>query len=128
MRKALFLIVILISTSAFPQERSPIIDMHMHARVTMPRDADGTPRRRPCEPLSCQGQPAAATEDEQIRELTLEAMDRYDIVLGFLSDRLERVMQWLDTSPDRFIGGVAFHPGLSAGDLERAYESGAFKA
>ena len=60
------------------QERPPIIDMHLHARVTMARTADGTPRARMCLPAPCVEHPAVASDDEDVLRLTLEAMDRSD--------------------------------------------------
>ena len=66
--------------------------MHMHARVTMPRTAGGEPIRRFCTPAPCTEHPAAAKTDEDILRLTLEAMDRHNIVLGLLSDQLEHIV------------------------------------
>ena len=34
--------------------------------------------------------------------LTLRAMERHNIVLGFLSDSLEDVFEWVKAAPDRF--------------------------
>ena len=72
----LFLVAVL-ATSATAQERydGPIIDMHLHAKWKQP------PARRPCIP-GCEGAPTLAKNVEEIRTLTLEAMDRNRIVLG----------------------------------------------
>ena len=88
MRKLLpfaLLLAAAIPASAGSQERLPIIDMHMHAINEMWRDENGQPLSRLCVPLPCQRAPAVAQSDEDLLRLTLEAMDRYNIVLGFLS-------------------------------------------
>ena len=130
MRKLLPLALLLgaaIPASAGSQERLPIIDMHMHARTSMLRDENGQSLTQPCMPQPCQGPPAVAQSDEDVLRLTLEAMDQYNIVLGFLGDRPERVKQWIAESPDRFIGAIGFDPSISTDDLQKEYDSGAFK-
>ena len=96
------------------QERPPIIDMHMHANSSMRRDADGVPLPRPCMPMPCQGPPGQATTAEEVLALTLEAMDRHNIVLGFLSQwPLDNVYRWVEAAPDRFIASpTIFDPDL----------------
>jgi len=82
----------------------PIIDMHMHARLKMVRDANGNPLPRPCDPVpTCVQIPAFAKEDGDVLRLTLQEMDRYNIVLGFLSDDVPSVEQWVAAAPGRFI-------------------------
>jgi hypothetical protein len=108
------------------QQRPPIIDMHMHARVTMARTSTGQPQPRPCFPEPCQTSPAAAKTDADVLRLTLEAMDRYNIVLGFLSDSIQNLDKWVQAAPQRFL------PSPMIGDpkkanipaLRKAYESG----
>ena len=98
MRKSLHCALLLaaaIPASANSQERLPIIDMHMHARISMSRDEVGQPLTRPCMPRPCYGAPAAVQNDEDILRLTLEAMDQYNIVLGFLSEKPDLVKQWI---------------------------------
>jgi hypothetical protein len=65
------------------QERAPVIDMHMHAHhipLDLPAGAPPPCLPRPCQPEGM----ATATPEESLRQ-TLEAMERYNIVLGFLS-------------------------------------------
>jgi len=60
-------------------------------------------------------------------DLTLEAMDRRNIVLGFLSHRqLDNVYRWVNAAPDRFIAsaGVPDPDLIDLGDLRREYEAG----
>jgi len=84
------------------QQRSPIIDMHMHAKKVW-LTPDGKPLPRPSYPEGYVHEPSAATSDEAILQLTLEEMDKYNIVKGFLSDDLENVYRWVAAAPDRFI-------------------------
>jgi predicted TIM-barrel fold metal-dependent hydrolase len=48
-----------------------------------------------------------AREDGDVLRLTLEAMDRYNIVLAFLSDPEDSVGRWVAAAPQRFIPGFA---------------------
>ena len=98
---SLFLIISQFSMALFGQQRPPIIDMHMHigAPMSLPPGAPA-----PCLPQPCirQGHASASSADNLKR--TLEAMDRYNIVKGFLSD-LDRgeLSEWVKAAPDRFI-------------------------
>ena len=108
------------------QQRLPIIDMHMHAN-TVSRDADGVPLSRPCVPRPCQGPPGQATTAEEVLNLTLEAMDRHNIVLGFLSQRsLNNVYRWVEAAPDRFIASpmVGDPDQIDLDELRIEYEAG----
>ena len=109
------------------EEGPPIIDMHMHANSLTRRDAEGVPLSRPCNPRPCQGPPARAKTDEDVLLLTLEAMDRHNIVLGFLSQwPLDNVYRWVDAAPDRFIASpLVGDPDLIDLDgLRQEYEAG----
>jgi hypothetical protein len=77
----------------------------MHAYIKLPRTPDGTPMPRPDFPLPGITYPALAKTDEDILRLTLEAMDKYNIVLGVLSYPLENVYKWKAAAPDRFLLG-----------------------
>ncbi len=108
------------------ERRPPIIDMHMHAN-TVRKDADGNPLARPCNPIPCQGAPALAKSAEDVLRLTLEAMDRNNIVLGFLSQYpLDNVYHWVEAAPDRFIASpLIWDPDLIDLDgLRKEYEAG----
>jgi hypothetical protein len=107
------------------QERAPVIDMHMHAHH-IPLDLPpGAPP--PCLPRPCQPEGAAtATSDESLQK-TLEAMRRYNIVLGFLSSAdLDVVQEWMSAAPDLFIASPFIEaPGdLSPEMLRQEYEAG----
>lgn len=95
-----FLFLGLLSVPLFGQERPPIIDMHMH--TGLPHHVpEGTPAL--CRPEPCQGEDGA-TAPAELMQKTLDIMDRYNIVKGFLSGvDLQAVDQWKKVAPDRFI-------------------------
>jgi predicted TIM-barrel fold metal-dependent hydrolase len=95
-----FLFLGLLSVPLFSQERPPIIDMHMH--TGMPHHVpEGTPAL--CRPEPCQGE-GGATAPTELLQKTLDIMDRYNIVKGFISGvDLQAVDQWKKAAPDRFI-------------------------
>lgn len=108
------------------RDDDPIIDMHMHAD-TVEKGADGNPLSRPCNPTPCQGAPGQAKTAEDVLRLTLEAMDRNNIVLGFLSQYpLDNVYHWVETAPGRFIASpLVMDPALIDLDgLRKDYEAG----
>jgi predicted TIM-barrel fold metal-dependent hydrolase len=91
----------LLPVTSFSQKRPPVIDMHMHVGLPLDLPA-GAPA--PCLPFPCNEKGhASATPSENLKK-TLEAMDRYNIVKGFLSD-LDRnqLREWAKAAPDRFI-------------------------
>jgi predicted TIM-barrel fold metal-dependent hydrolase len=109
------------SLSAQPQP--PIIDMHMHA-MEPPGVAAGAPAL--CRPEPCRGEGGATADSAETLRETLQEMDRYHIVKGFLSGDLETVRAWTKAAPGRFIPSVfvleAGNP--SAKRLEREHEAG----
>ena len=128
--------IVLIALAALPavgfgQERPPIIDMHMHASELGAAAAPGRCRSSifwgndvdPCEiPLP------SGSADRDVLALTLDAMDQYNIVLGFLSSiPLENVYRWVEAAPGRFIASpVPFREpeGIDPAMLRREYEAG----
>jgi predicted TIM-barrel fold metal-dependent hydrolase len=107
------------------QQKPPIIDMHMHARMG-PALRDSRPAPRPCMPTPCQGAPSVARAQGDPLRLTLEAMNRHNIVLGFLSDSLENVFQWVDAAPNQFIASptVSDPKQSDLARLRREYKAG----
>jgi hypothetical protein len=107
------------------QERAPVIDMHMHAHhipLDLPPGAPPPCLPRPCQPVGA----ATATSEESLQK-TLDAMQRYNIVLGFLSSAdLDIVQDWMSAAPDRFIASPFIEaPGdLSSEMLRQEYEAG----
>jgi len=83
------------------QPRPPIIDMHVH--TGLPHHVPvGTPAF--CRPEPCTGDGQATVNPTELMEKTLEAMDHYNIVRGFLSGvDFSAVREWTRTAPGRFI-------------------------
>ncbi len=89
----------------------PNIDMHLHA-MPVSYGADGKPIPLDCYPEPCEHAPALASTDQEILDMTLAAMDRNRIVLGFLSGEVERVYTWVAAAPGRFIASTTlWEPG-----------------
>jgi uncharacterized protein len=70
------------SVPLFGQQRPPIIDMHMHIGAPLDLPA-GAPA--PCLPQPCERKGKATANSAENLKKTLEMMDRYNIILGFLS-------------------------------------------
>ena len=95
------------------QDRPPIIDMHMHT---------GLPHHVPagipaiCRPEPCEGEGQATVDPGELMKKTLEAMDHYNIVKGFLSGvDFSAVQEWTRAAPERFIASPFI---LKAGSSE----------
>jgi len=121
--------------SAWAQQRPPIIDMHMHARMNNTLLPNGSALPRPCIPLPCAGVPAAFTGEGAILRGTLDAMERYNIVLGVVSGTPADVDHWVRAAPDRFLPSTGIFEGILTGstlrdiaELRREFTSGRFKA
>ncbi len=76
----------------------PIIDMHLHAYSL----ADGTVP--PENPVT--GRPAASHTTTELRNASLAALTRYNIVKAVTSGPAETVAQWRAAAPDRILAGV----------------------
>jgi len=96
-----FLFLSQLSLLVFGQERYPVIDMHMHIGAPLDLPA-GAPA--PCLPQPCIRQGHASANSADNLKKTLEIMDRYNIVKGFLSDLdLSELRKWARAAPGRFI-------------------------
>jgi len=106
----------------------PIIDMHLHATSLLVRSADGEPLPRLCSPQPCDRVPAQVQQDGDYLRLTLEAMERNNVVLGFLSseESLEETYRWQKAAPGQFIASPAVEDPdlLDLIQLRREYQSG----
>ncbi len=80
------------------RDRPPIVDMHLHAY----RLADGT--APPENPVT--GRPSTSRTTAELREATLAALARYNIVKAVTSGPAETVAQWRAASPDRVLVGA----------------------
>jgi predicted TIM-barrel fold metal-dependent hydrolase len=97
---------------------APIIDMHMHA---YPPNIFGPPSPNPIS-----GVASTDLTEAEIRRLTLEAMERNNIVRAVLSGPLDVVGRWLEEAPDRFLGSPhfpRFSPFLDLDTLRELYRS-----
>ena len=118
----------LAQTSAQRSYDGPIIDMHLHARSALLRTAEGVPLPRGCNPQPCDSVPAQVQEDGDYLRHTLAAMERNNIVLGFLSsaESLEETYRWQKTAPGRFIASpfVRDPDLIDLGELRKEFQSG----
>jgi predicted TIM-barrel fold metal-dependent hydrolase len=78
--------------------RPPIIDMHLHAYGL----DDGTPPA--VNPVT--GLPSVAGTSTELRDSTLAALERYNIVKAVASGPPETVNEWRDAAPDRIMVGA----------------------
>jgi predicted TIM-barrel fold metal-dependent hydrolase len=103
--------------------RLPIIDMHMHTGLPHEVPA-GAPAF--CRPEPCQGEGRATANPAENLKKTLEQMDRYNIVKGFLSG--VGLSEWTNAAPGRFIASpFILKPGTSELEkLRQEYASGRF--
>jgi predicted TIM-barrel fold metal-dependent hydrolase len=75
--------------------------MHMHTGLPHKVPA-GTPAL--CRPEPCEGDGQATVDPTELMKKTMEAMERYNIVKGFLSGvDFAVVQQWKKAAPERFI-------------------------
>jgi len=103
----------------------PIIDMHLHA-LALRRGPDGKLTPVDCYPAPCQSFTSAAQSEDEVLRMSLEVMDQYHIVQGFLSGSLELVAKWTAAAPGRFIASPAIiqpgEPGVAT--LRPEYAAG----
>lgn len=96
----------------------PIIDMHMHA---YPPDIFGPPGPNPIS-----GVGSTELTEAEIRQLTLEEMDRHNIVLAVLSGPLDVVGRWKKEVSNRILASPhfpRFSPFLELDSLRQLYTS-----
>jgi len=87
--------------------KPPIIDMHMHAYVKVTRTPDGKPMPRLCVLEPCEPRRGSTTDEGILRD-TIAAMEKFNIVKGFLSHESANVQKWVSAAPDRFISSIWF--------------------
>ena len=75
--------------------REPIIDMHMHAHKWESTPAGAPIPRFPLNPQPSERTGSATSSNEESLQRTIEAMDRCNIVLGFLSGDPDVVCEWV---------------------------------
>ena len=120
---AAFAAVIILPTLAYAQQATrydgPIIDMHMHA-FSLWYGPDGKPPPSDCYGEPCNPIHTAARTDEELIGLTVEEMDKNNVVLGVLGGDIDMVSIWKSAVPGRFIGGSRIpRPGEPSVDMLR---------
>jgi len=113
----LLLAFVLVVAAQAPQKPlPPIIDMHLHA---LPADFFGVPGL----PNPATGKPSTAITDEAIRQASLAALKRYNIVKAVTSGPLEVVNQWKHSAPERLIAAplISLGPWPAVAALRAAY-------
>ena len=84
--------------TSIDSRRPPIIDMHLHA---YPLDDRTPPAVNPVT-----GLPSVAGTSVELRDSTLAALERYNIVKAVASGPPETVNEWRDIAPDRIMVGA----------------------
>jgi predicted TIM-barrel fold metal-dependent hydrolase len=121
----IFLLSGQLSIPILGQERPPIIDMHLHADLPPHEIQGGEPSL--CRPEPCEGESHATSSHDETLRKTLEIMDRYNIVKGYLSGLNPQVIaKWVEAAPDRFVAApFIFQPGQpKAENLRQKYTEG----
>jgi len=113
--------VILLAQAGPPAgRRPPIIDMHLHA---LPANTFGPPGQ----PNPATGKPSAAITDDQIRQQSLEALRKYNVVRAAASGTSENVARWKAAMPDRIIAGLLVRDadkGIDVATLRKEVQAG----
>ena len=104
----LLLAVLLLTTAVGPRtavaqvsgndHRPPIIDMHLHAYQL--RDGQSSPAN----PVT--GRPSAARTSAELRDASLAAVERYNIVKAVTSGPAETAAEWRAAAPARVLVGL----------------------
>lgn len=129
-------------TPAIAQERLPILDMHMHARVAshygpppqvicapvreMPHWDPASPIHTGLRGAPCEHELLSPLTDAEVLAQTLAAMERYNM-RGVLGGSPELVMQWRADAPGRFIPGLDFRLDRATGTAGAGDESDSFR-
>lgn len=142
------LALLLVPLHGGAQEPLPVIDMHLHASAA---NENGPPPLALCVPIMewpvrdpqrswaevfigwqreppCRDPVWSPQTDEALMRETIDALERHNVI-GVLSGPPERVEEWRDAAPDRFIPGFQFRFGredISPDALRRLYQEGRF--
>jgi len=100
-----------VARAAADGRRPPIIDMHLHAFQV----DDGKPPA--VNPVT--GRPSAARTSAELREMSLAALERYNIVKAVASGPPETVARWREAAPDRILAGAFVDEASPLPDLGR---------
>jgi predicted TIM-barrel fold metal-dependent hydrolase len=101
----------LISAQTAINKNLPIIDVHMHS---FPVDYMGSTNA----PNPATGKHSVVASNEELMQLTLREMRRYNIIKAVTSGPLEVMYRWKSEEPNRIIGGVHFDEITSLPEVE----------
>ena len=114
-------LISLFSTSGLAQEAytGPIIDVHQHSEWEWHDN-------RLCFPAPCVGKPTQVKGFEELKPLTMEAMDQFNIVLAIVSAPPKYVLPWTEGERDRLLTGIQVNnpADLPLGELRQYFLSG----
>jgi uncharacterized protein len=130
------LLLLLLVTPAFAQERPPILDVHLHA---VPADHHGPPPVAMCTPMErrawdpsrpygelfvalnadppCPDPVWSPETDEAMIDQMIEVMERLNIVGVLSGPEPERVAAWMAAAPGRFIPALVLEFNGGSGDF-----------
>ena len=121
MRKLMTVVTLLLATTSplaeaqsLTGERPPIIDMHLHA-FQLPDGGEA-----PVNPVT--GRPSPSLTTAELRDASLAALARYNIVKAVTSGPAELVAQWRDLAPDRILVGAFVDEDNPLPDISRLRE------
>ena len=117
----LFLALLLaIPAKASDRYEGPIIDMHQHAQAEVWSD------RRYCFPQPCEAGPTEAKPGDDMRQRTLDAMARNNIVLAVISSPTDAVLPWVSGHEDQYLTGILLETAndVSIDEMRDLFESG----
>ena len=93
--------------TASAQKQFPIIDMHLHSYGEI------WSKERMCFPEPCEKVPTQASNADQLLSMTIEQMDKHNIVLGVLSGHnYELNMKWANKDPRFLFGYLISEPDM----------------
>jgi predicted TIM-barrel fold metal-dependent hydrolase len=90
----------------------PIIDMHLHA------ESEIWAEQRLCFPKPCEGGPTSVRTVDELKPMTLEAMQRNGVVMGVVSGFRDDVLAWTEGDGERFQTGIQAPSQMPFEDLE----------
>ena len=78
---------------------TPIIDVHLHAYLPQSYVPNTNPVTKKM--------PVSVSTEEHMHA-TLDAMDKHNVILGYVSGPIQAVQAWQEFAPDRFVAGAQF--------------------
>jgi len=118
----MFLLALLFAAPANASDRyqGPIIDMHQHAQAEVWSD------HRFCFPQPCEAGATEAQPGDDMRQRTLDAMARNNIVFAVVSGPPKAVLPWVSGHEDQFLTRILIESAgdVSIGQMRNLFETG----